>query len=360
MAEAADLLGAAAHVALHHLPLPAELVEPFADRLVAAARNAVLRVHADPLPDGVEALVELGCRDGGQPVFAGPLVAHLVGCTERERVVDERGAAQPLCGQQPDAPVDAGHAASVLVEAVEARQLGAVEVLFGEVAPRLDDEHVEPCLGEDGRRGAAAGAGPHHDDVAVEREVARDGERLDGRRRRVLGRAERPRIADRVPDRIAVAVGAALAVVGEQRALAKRLERGAPLGHAAVGPREEHLLALGLRQGGEALDPAAGDRAEQMGVPQAEQLSHLLALGSARVARHERKQRLRHAELGRRRKTVAARSERVADGVEGGAGLGRECGGAHAPTLCDGGARVKGARPSPRRVPNRHAARSRD
>ena len=156
------------------------------------------------------------------------------------------------------------------------------------------------------------------------------------------GGAERTRIADRVPDRIAVAVGAALAVVGEQRALAKRLERGAPLGHAAVGPREEHLLALGLRQGGEALDPAAGDRAEQMGVPQAEQLSHLLALGSARVARHERKQRLRHAELGRRRQTVAARSERVADGVEGGAGLGRECGGAHAPTLGDGASACQG------------------
>ena len=40
-------------------PLPAELVEALADRLVAAARDAVLGVHADALPDGVEAAVEV-------------------------------------------------------------------------------------------------------------------------------------------------------------------------------------------------------------------------------------------------------------------------------------------------------------
>ena len=169
VAEAADLLGAAAHVALHHLPLPAELVEPGADRLVAPAGHAVLGVHADALPDRVEALVELGARHRTHAVLAGPLLAHAVRGAERVGVVHERGAAQALRGQQAHAAVGARHAAAVEVEPVEARQLGAVEVLLGEVAARLHHQHVEARLREHGRGGTAARARAHHHHVAVER-----------------------------------------------------------------------------------------------------------------------------------------------------------------------------------------------
>ena len=63
--------------------------------------------------------------------------------------------------------------------------------------------------------------------------------------RLIGGRAKRAGVADRVPGGVADAV--ARAVVGEQGALAQRLEGGPPLGHAAVGPRQQHPLAVRLR-----------------------------------------------------------------------------------------------------------------
>ena len=266
-------------------------------------------------------------------VLARPLVADLLGRAERERVVDERRAAQTLGRQQADAAVDARHAAAVLVEPVEPPQLRAVEVLLGEVAPGLQHDHVEAGLGEHRRGGAAARARADHDHVAVERGVLADGERLDRRRRAGSPGGPAAGIADRVPDRVRGRRLAVLAVVGQQRALAQRLEGGAPLAHAAVGPGQHHPLALVLRQRGEAVSAAAGDRAQQARVPQAEQLRHLLALGGARVARHEREQRLGHADLGRRRHAVAARREGVADRIERGAAFGESAGGSWA-TLC--------------------------
>ena len=329
--QAADLRGAAAHVALHHLPVPAELVEASADGLVAGAREAVLGVHADALPDRVEAAVEVLAGDRVDAVLYGPLAPDVLGRAEAERVVDERRAAKTLGCEQADAPVGGRHAAAVDVEAVEAGQLGAVEVALAEVTARLDDHDVEPLLREHGGSRAAARARADHDDVAVERRVLGHGKRLDRSRRRVGRRPERTGIADRVPDRIAVSVAAVHAVVGEQHALAQGLEGGAPLDQAAVGPGEQDRLPLGLRERAEAPRAGPGDRPEQARVPDAEQLRDLAALGRARVAPDQAQQRLGNADLGRRRQAVAAGDEGVADAVEGGAGFGGQRGGGHCP-----------------------------
>src|SRR5207248_7861080 len=130
-------------------------------------------------------------------------------------------------------------------------------------------------------------------------------------------RAEGSAVPDRVPGGIPVPVAARGRVVHEQRALPEGLERGAPLRQAAVAPGEEDLLALGLREGAEALEAAASEGGQEPRVPQRHQLGDLLALGLTRVQREAVEDVVRDTELGGGREAVAARREGVADGGEG-------------------------------------------
>ena len=129
---------------------------------------------------------------------------------------------------------------------------------------------------------------------------------------------ERPRIADRVPDRAGAAVG---------RREACSRGRSAPLRKAwnaarRCGTRLSHhdSSTRSRRSRGsvaEAVQPAAAERGHEARVPQREQLRDLLAArtraGAAAIPSSERR---RHADLAGRGQPVRARRERVADRLQ--------------------------------------------
>jgi hypothetical protein len=154
--------------------VPAQRVEALAHCLVPPRGDAALRIDGDPLPDGVEAVVEVAARPLGEAEAVLPLLPHVVRGPEAPGVVHGGAAAEAGAGQQADALVVGGHPATVQVEARVPRELRAVEVLLAVVAAPLEHHHVEPGGGQHPRRGASAGARADDADVALELRVARD------------------------------------------------------------------------------------------------------------------------------------------------------------------------------------------
>ena len=272
----------------------------------------------DPLPDGVEAVVEVLAGPVGEPEVALPVLAHVVGRAEAPGVVHDRAAAEAGAREQAHALVVGGDAAAVQVEAGVPGQLGAVEVLLGVVAAGLEHHHVEARRGEHARGRAAAGARAHDHHVAVELGVRRDLQRRDRLAGRVLGRAERPRIAERLVHRVGALAQVRQAVVAQQDALAERLEGGARADLRGVGPGEQRALALGLgerREGAlSALPPSCVSQASSS--PANWSRSALLGLLPTAISMASGT-----PQVGGRRQPLLARHEGVADGVERPAGV---------------------------------------
>src|ERR671914_1632959 len=216
--------------------------------MVALGGDAALGTDRQPLPDRVETLVELRPGPVVEPEALLPIGPHEVGRTEAPGVVDQGAATEARAGEQADALIVGRNPAAVQVEARVAGQLVAVEVLLAEVAPRLQHDHVEARRGEHAGRGAAAGAGADHADVAVELGVLADLDRLDPLRGRVRGRSERSRIPERLVYGVRSAARRWEAVVAQQDALAQGLEGGPALDVGGVREGEQRALALGLRQ----------------------------------------------------------------------------------------------------------------
>jgi hypothetical protein len=228
----------------------------------------------DPIPDRVEALVELGAGPLLEAEALPPVVPDVIGRAEAPGVVHRRPATEAEAGQQPDALIRGRHAAAAEVEPGVAVELRAVEVLLAEVAAGLHEHHVEPRLGQHARGGAAAGARANDDDVAVELGVLGDPQGLD----RLLGGVRQLSVRARVADRLVHRVGTLPLprdrVVHDHRQLAQRLERRPLHDVLGVAPGEQEALAVGLGQPGEA------------GVPPLDQPGEPLADVRARVRAH--------------------------------------------------------------------------
>ena len=304
VALAADVLRAADRVPLHHLGVPAELGEARSEGKVTARGRAVVGVDPDPVPDRVEAVVEVRARPIVEAEALLPLPAHVVGRPEAPGVVDGGAAAEAGAGEQPDAPVGGRDTAAAEVQPRVPAQLGAVEVLLAVVPTRLDDDDVEAGRGQDPGGRAAARARPDDDDVALELGVAGDLQRRDRLRRRVREHPVRAGVAERRIDRVRALALPGERVVEDERQLAQRLERGALHDVGRVAPREQVALALLLRPGGEG------------GIPALDQPGEPAACVSARVAPHHVEDHVVDVQVGRRRQPVRPRNEGVADRAE--------------------------------------------
>ena len=192
---------ATADIAWHCVDVPAERVAARAHDLVAARGLVVLEVDAQALDDGVKAprvLLAGECRHA----VARPFLAHLVGCAERGRVVDDGAAAEARAGEQPDALVVAGLRRAQVESCCRAVTSETVEVGVVVIAAHLEDDDVEPGRGEHAGRGAPTRARADDNDVAAEVRIGGDLERLQGLRRGVGLLAERTREAHRLPHRV--------------------------------------------------------------------------------------------------------------------------------------------------------------
>ncbi len=310
-ARAARARVAALDVARHRLGVPAQRVEPAQEDAVAPARIAVARVDAEALPDGGQAVLVLVARER-RDAHGCPLRAHVVRRPERGRVVDGRAAAEAGAGQQPDALIGGRHAAAGRVQPPVALELAAVEVLVVVVAAGLEDDDVQPGGRQHGRGGAAARARADHAHVAVEHGVAVDGKRLQSACAAARQPAQRPAVAHGLPGGIRTAARPGDEVVHDEHRAPQRLERGTAEREPAVAPRQQRALALTGGQRRESpRPPGQGGGAERR-----ERQRERAAIRRPRRPRHGLEDRFGDAELGRRRQTVAAGRERVADRVE--------------------------------------------
>ncbi len=262
----------------------------------------------DPVPDGVEAVVEVLPHPLVEAEAVLPFLAHVVGRPEAPGVVDGGAAAQAEAGEQADALVGGRDAAASEVEPHEPVELRPVEVLLAEVTAGLDHDDIEALLGQDPGGGAAAGARADDDHVAVELGVLGDLEGLDRLRRRVLEAPVRTGVADRRVHRVLALALPGERVVQDHRQLAERLEGSALHDVLGVAPLEQELLAILLGAGGEA------------GIPAFDQPGEPVADVCARIASHRAEDHVGHVEVRRGRKPILPRDEGVADRVEAGPG----------------------------------------
>ena len=240
---------AAAHVARHRRPSASRASSSPARMHLRRARTGCCAPALTPIRSQTASrlLRRSPRREAGDAVAPRPLRAHVVGRAERGRVVDDRAAAEARCrragrrsGRRSPRRRRSGTGARSRDSSAPSKSSSLV------VAAGLEHDHVEPGLRRARprpcrRRRPSRRRTTSQSSVGVARRRRAASIVL---RRRVLGRPERARVADRVPDRVAVAVRAGQAVVDEQRALAQRLEGGAPLGQAAVAPGQQHALAL--------------------------------------------------------------------------------------------------------------------
>ena len=251
-----DSLLAAEHVPRHRLDVPAERLQSAPHRLVPCRGQVVVRVHAEPLADSVEAGAELR-RGKAQSL---PLLEHVVGGAERGRVVDDRAAAEAGAGDQADALVVGRRSAAAAVEPPERGSLDAVEVPFRPVPALLEHDDVEARRGEHGRRDAAARSGADDADVALELELAARLNRLQPWRGRVLARSERAGIADLLPP-------AREHVREGERRLSQRLEARPHQRDGTVAPAAQHRLAPFARELRVAGKPGAQEEQQPLALP---------------------------------------------------------------------------------------------
>ena len=97
---AAHALVAAEHVFAASSPRASRAGQAPVNEFLAAGATIVVEVDPEPLAHDVEALRErLGCEC--RDAVARPLLAHLVGRTERRRVVHDRASAETRAGEDP-------------------------------------------------------------------------------------------------------------------------------------------------------------------------------------------------------------------------------------------------------------------
>ena len=217
---------------------------------------------ADPLHHLVEVAVVVRTVEPLEPVLAGPLLAHPGERPQAVLPVDDRSATQGGTGLDRDLALRGRHRAAAQVEVLIAPDLELVEIGLVEVAPQLQYADLLAEPGEGPGDHATAGARANDADVGLERHrpgaglgsANREGLRLVG------GRALRPRIAHRVPARVAPRAQVGKRVEDRQRQPPQGIDPGERL-RARVGEGVDELLARLLR--GLGSHPARGQRVEQ-------------------------------------------------------------------------------------------------